>query len=165
MTTPVGTQLTFNSTPTEISAAASEAQEPIATTAGVTSEAQEDVLAKESLPMQHEFLLPVEEDVAYTEQQMRSLEMNFETEAYDVQWAPVEEEAVWNDFEQAHLDNSHLASVDCRTSTCRIEVMHIDAAAESEFMVALMQQANVRSGSIHRIHNEDSLATLIYTSR
>lgn len=58
----------------------------------------------------------------------------FNSEPYDSQWAAATESTLMHSFAEARLEGSQLTAASCRSTLCRIDVVHADKAAEGRFL-------------------------------
>ncbi len=80
---------------------------------------------------------------------LAKINQKFQQESYDVRWAAMVESETWEAFYKANLESSEIESVDCRTSICKIIVIHNDEAAEQKFYQTLLAKLNGQRGELH----------------
>lgn len=97
---------------------------------------------------------------------IRKINQKFQQESYDVQWAAMVESETWEAFYQADLKSSEIESVDCRTSICKIIVIHNDAEAEQQFHQKLLAKLNGERGALHHQISQDGIrSTTLFRQR
>ncbi len=80
---------------------------------------------------------------------LAKINQKFQQESYDVRWAAMVESETWQAFYKANIESSEIESVDCRTSICKIIVIHNDEAAEQKFHQTLLAKLNGQRGELH----------------
>lgn len=87
------------------------------------------------------------------------LEDSFFSERYDTSWAGKEEEKLHSMFTEANPEGNHLLEASCRSSLCRIEVLHDDTEAEERFIRAFAASAKLlnddKRAFYHMVSDED----------
>jgi hypothetical protein len=65
-----------------------------------------------------------------------TLEQKFSDEPYDNHWSSVTEQELMNTFYEANIEGNQLSEAKCRTTFCRIDIIHANSEAEVRFLAA-----------------------------
>ncbi len=109
-----------------------------------------------------------EREQGYWEEYLGLIEAGLQHEHVDRQWSSKAKTEIENAFTNKALAGAAVTNIECRTSLCRIEVVHEDPQSLAEFDVLLAQKLThiLPQAVMDRIELEDgSISTFVYMSR
>lgn len=124
--------------------------------------------------------LPEEPQLSYREQlanaveqqkkQKEHMQTTFENQEIDDVWSTSVTTHVEEIFQKPELAAGKLASADCRSTMCKIEILHEPQSKEQDLFMfenhLLMELAqDLPVGMVERVHGEDGMRTVAYFAR
>jgi hypothetical protein len=109
-----------------------------------------------------------QEEEYQAQERIARLNTGFEAERTDIQWSPEATDSITRAFESEELARSTLYGVECRSTTCRVEVEHENAADLSDFELWFPLQVGDTLPKFTMRHEEQSdgrVSTVVYMMR
>ncbi len=95
-----------------------------------------------------------------------NLENNFQIEPVDEAWSANQEQHIRNLLETEKLNQAMINTIDCRSKTCRADIIHTDRKNAEKFMEQFMRSFSGTSGELRFENNANGgVDTVIYLSK
>lgn len=100
-----------------------------------------------------------------TYEQITAINDNFQAEMTDPGWSTTAESRLQDAFDNQLLAEHHLQDMECRTSMCRLDILHQDGSNMTNFRHNLRDQVSdiLPAGAIHP--GDDGNSTVVYLAK
>ncbi len=108
----------------------------------------------------------VSEDQDKHENRVAVLQAQLQSEAYDSTWASTQEQELVNQFYELSPEGNLLSDAICRSTFCRIDITHINAEAELQFLAEFATKKafinDEKQGFYQRMEDENGSARTVF---